>query len=138
MKPILLIAESDADLRDAYSTFLAGRGYDVETAVDGLDCLEKLRRLAPAVCVLDRELHWGGADGVIAWLREERATPGVSVVLTATVGNAPGVAADTEPPVVTILPKPFGLTALLESVRGLLEEPFNLNRTSASPEYFIG
>jgi CheY-like chemotaxis protein len=121
MKPILLIAESDADLRDAYSTFLAGRGYDVETAVDGLDCLEKLRRLAPAVCVLDRELHWGGADGVIAWLREERATPGVSV-----------------PPVVTILPKPFGLTALLESVRGLLEEPFNLNRTSASPEYFIG
>jgi CheY-like chemotaxis protein len=44
-------------LRDAYRRFLTGLGYDVETAADGLDCLEKLRRLAPAVCVLDRELH---------------------------------------------------------------------------------
>ena len=54
MKPTLLIAQSDAELRDAYRRFLTGRGYDVETAADGLDCLEKLRRVAPAVLVLDR------------------------------------------------------------------------------------
>ena len=90
MKSILLIAESDAELRDAYRTFLTGRGYDVETATDGLDCLEKLRRLTPAVCVLARELRWGGADGVLACLREESAGSGVSVVLTTTAGNPPG------------------------------------------------
>jgi DNA-binding response OmpR family regulator len=95
------------------------------------------------VCVLDRELRWGGADGVLAWLREERATSGVSVVLTATAGYPSDVAVDLEPPVVQVLSKPFGLTALLESVRGLLarmghEEPFNWDRASASPELFIG
>src|SRR5262245_13969595 len=117
MKPTLLIAESDAELRDAYRRFFTGRGYDVETAADGLDCLEKLRRLAPIVCVLDRELRWSGADGVLACLRGERATSGVSVVLTATACHPPDVAVDIEPPVVQFLPKPFMLTALLESVR---------------------
>ena len=143
MKPTLLIAESDAELRDAYRRFLAARGYDVETAADGLDCLEKLRRLTPTVCVLDRELRWCGADGVLAWLREERATSGVSVVLTATACQPPDVAVAIEPPVVQFLPKPFMLTALLESVRRLTarmghEEPSTLNGPSASPEYFIG
>jgi DNA-binding response OmpR family regulator len=86
MKPTLLFAESDAELRDAYRQFLTGRGYDGETAADGLDCLEKLRRVTPAVLVLDRGLRWGGADGVLAWLREQSATSEVSVVLTATAG----------------------------------------------------
>jgi DNA-binding response OmpR family regulator len=137
MKPILLIAESDAELRDAYRRFLTGCGYDVDTAADGLDCLEKLRRLTPAVLVLDRELRWGGADGVLAWLRDEIAASGISVVLTA--GCPPEVGEDTEPPVVRFLRKPFALTALLESVRGLMasqghEGPFHWNCASACPE----
>jgi DNA-binding response OmpR family regulator len=143
MKPALLIAESDAELCDAYQRFLTERGYDVETAADGLDCLEKLRRHQPAVLVLDRELRWGGADGVLACLREENATSWVSVVLTATAGCPPDGAVDIEPPVVQLLPKPFELTALLESVRGLMErmgheEPFHWNRASPFPELFIG
>ena len=80
---------------------------------------------------------------MLAWLREESATSGVSVVLTATAGNLPDVAGDIEPPVVQLLPKPFGLAALLESVRGLMartgrERPFNSQRVSAAPELFIG
>ena len=143
MKPALLIAESDAELCDAYQRFLTERGYDVETAADGLDCLEKLRWLTPAVCVLDRELRWGGADGVLAWLREERAGCGVSVLLTATAGYPLDVAGEIEPPVVGFLSKPFVLTALLESVRVLMarrgrEEPFHRSRASASPDLFIG
>ena len=143
MKPTVLIAESDAELRDAYRTYLTGRGYEVETAADGLDCLEKLRRVTPAVLVLDRGLRWGGADGVLACLREERATSGVSVVLTAMAGNPPDVAGDIEPPVVQFLPKTFSPAALLESVRALMartgrEGPFNSNRVSAAPDLFIG
>ena len=120
MKPTLLIAESDDELRDAYRRFLTWHGYEVETAADGLDCLEKLRRLTPAVLVLDRGLRWGGADGVLACLREESTTSGVSVVLTATGGMPRDVAGDSGPPVVQYLPKPFGLAALLESMRGFL------------------
>jgi two-component system response regulator AtoC len=117
MKPILLVAEEDAELRQIYARYLTGRGYRVETAADGLECLEKLRRLMPAVLVLDRQLCWGGADGVLAWLREQNARAGVSVVLTAMAGRPADGLSDIQPPVVKLLPKPFALTALLECVR---------------------
>ena len=56
----------------------------METVSNGLDCVEKLRRVTPAV--LAWELRWGGGDGVRAWLREKGAKSGVPVVLTTTAG----------------------------------------------------
>jgi DNA-binding NtrC family response regulator len=116
MRHTLLIAEGDAELCDVYRRFLAARGFTVETATNGLDCLEKLRRVKPTALVLDRNLHWGGGDGVLAWLREQDAPPDVPVVLTATTAYQPQDPDATRPPVVKFLPKPFPLTALLESV----------------------
>jgi len=117
MKQTLLIADGDAELCDLYQRFLVERGYEVETSSDGLDCLRKLRQLTPAALVLDLELHWGGGDGVLAWLREENLTHGIPVILTATAGYSQSFADFIEPPVVEYLPKPFTLTVLLERVR---------------------
>jgi two-component system response regulator MprA len=117
MNQTLLIADGDAELCDVYRRFFACQGFDLETASDGLDCVEKLRRVTPAVLVLALELHWGGGDGVLAWLREQGAESGVPVILTYTAGNPPHLAAFTEPPVVDHLCKPFDLIALLERVR---------------------
>jgi DNA-binding response OmpR family regulator len=143
MNQTLLIAEGDAELCDAYRRFFARQGYDVETASDGLDCVEKLRRVTPAVLVLDLEVRWGGADGVLAWLREEGAKSRVPVVLTTTAGYAPHVAVVTEPPVVGYLRKPCALSALLESVRSAVaragrREPSNPNHVAVYSELFIG
>jgi DNA-binding NtrC family response regulator len=136
MKQTVLIADGDAELSDRQRQFLTERGYEVETASDGLECLENLRRVTPDVLVLDQELHWGGGDGVLAWLRELGVRPEVAVVLTATAGFSPHAAEDNEPPVVKFLPKPFGLAALLESVQAAVgekgREPF-INRSRAVP-----
>jgi DNA-binding NtrC family response regulator len=143
MKPALLIAEADGKLRDVCQRFLTERGYDVATASDGLDCLEKLRSVIPAALVLDQDLRWGGGDGVLAWLREESSPSRVPVVLTATAGNLPQVAEVVMPPVIKVLPKPFALTALLESVSAAVakkgrEEPADLKGAAAGSELFIG
>src|SRR5215472_2155778 len=103
MKPTLLIADTDAELCDFYQKFLTERGYQVETASDGLDCLAKLRRVTPAAVVLDLELRWGGGDGVLAWLRKERAASGVAVILTATAGYTLDAREVIEPPVIGFL-----------------------------------
>jgi DNA-binding response OmpR family regulator len=139
-KATLLIAEGDAELCEMYRDSLTERGYKVETAQDGLDCLAKLRRAMPAALVLDRALHWGGGDGVLAWLREQYASSGIPVVLMATGGYS---APDMEPPVVRFLPKPFALRDLLDSVRAAIakqkdEEPFSLAYYAPCSEFFIG
>lgn len=141
MKPTLLVAEGDADLREIYRRFLTERNYAVATAVDGLECLEKLRRLRPAVLVLDWELRWGGGDGVLTWLREQDVGSGTSVVVTSKAGCPSDVFDDIRPPVVRWLLKPFALTALLESVdvpfaEGQREERCNLNRAGACSDRF--
>jgi DNA-binding response OmpR family regulator len=117
MRPTLLVAEGDPELREVYQNYLAQRSYDVDTAADGLECLAKLRRRMPAVLVLDWEVRWGGGDGVLAWLREHGDAAGVSVVLTATGGCSLDIFGDIRPPVVKLLLKPFTLTALVEDVR---------------------
>jgi DNA-binding NtrC family response regulator len=136
MRPLLLVAEGDADLRERCRRFLADHGYDVEGAADGLQCLEKLRRLMPSVLVLDRELRWGGGDGVLAWLREQDALARASVVLTTSAAYQTNACAPIRPPVVNLLPKPFTLTALLDSVSAAVadnrrDEDYYLSRPSA-------
>jgi CheY-like chemotaxis protein len=57
MDRTVLIADGAPELCAIYRTFLTGRGYSVETATDGLDCMEKVRRLTLAVVMLDPALH---------------------------------------------------------------------------------
>ncbi len=120
MKPTLLVADDDVELCADFRRFLGARGYEVETAADGLDCLAKLRQTRPALLVLDLELLWGGGDGVLAWLREEHFLAGLPVILTATTGCISRAAETLRPPVVKFLPKPFTLSALLETVRAAI------------------
>lgn len=122
MKPVLLIADSDTDLCELYAMFFAERGIETETAFDGLDCLNKLRRNRAAVLLLDRGLFWGGADGVLAWLREQMPVPEVSVVLTNGPNNPRAVPGYARPPVVASLTKPFKPDILFETVRTAMIE----------------
>jgi DNA-binding response OmpR family regulator len=112
----VLITEVDAELRDIYRLFLVERGFAVETASDGLECLAKLRRREPDLLILDQELLWGGADGVLAWMRETASdTP---VVLT-TAGPRQAFPEEVMAPVVKFLAKPFSLKSLVVCARGL-------------------
>src|SRR4051794_31425849 len=51
----VLIVDDDADIRAALSAVLGDEGYEVETAVDGVDALDVLRdgRSTPCVILLD-------------------------------------------------------------------------------------
>jgi DNA-binding response OmpR family regulator len=142
VKSDLLVAEGDIELCRIFDRFLTKQGYQVATAVDGLDCVAKLRRAAPAVLVLDQQLCWGGGDGVIAWLREESVVFDVPVILTATAGGGADGAHRLEAPVVKYLPKPFALMELLESVRNALARTKRAQRSDhvqlGRSEYFIG
>jgi DNA-binding response OmpR family regulator len=122
MSPTLLVADGDAELCDLYRMFLTESGYTVETAVDGLDCLAKLRSVTPAVLVLDRDLRWGGGDGVLARLREAYEGLDVPVIFT-TAGDRRTGPGDVAPPVVRVLTKPFAMATLLESVREAIAAP---------------
>ena len=119
----ILIAESDAGLQNLYRRTLLGSGFEVETARDGLECLEALRRATPAALVLDLGLFWGGGEGVLAWLREEGRKSSPPVIITAASTLAIDCAAFHEPPVVACLRKPFTPSELLQTVQAAVCQP---------------
>jgi DNA-binding response OmpR family regulator len=120
VKHIVLIADRDAELGEVYGRFLARQGYAVETAAHGIECLDKLRRTTPSALVLDLELLWGGADGVLSYVREDRELANLPVILTATAARTAVSGADLASPAVAFCPKPFSLAALLETVRSAI------------------
>jgi DNA-binding NtrC family response regulator len=117
MKPVLLIADSDIELCELYAMFFAERGFETETACDGLDCVNKLGRHRASVLLLDRGLCWDGADGGLAWLREQTPVPELSVVLTTGPNNPRAVPSYARPPVGACLTKPFRPDLLFDTVR---------------------
>lgn len=83
-----LIVDHDRGFAEATRRCLAARGNEVAVATDGLQCVEELRAMAPAVLVLDPGILWGGGDGVLEWLRsEEPLTPPTIVLVECSDGH---------------------------------------------------
>lgn len=120
MTPNLLIAESDAELRDIYDRLSSALGFHVETAADGLECWSKLCARSPDALVVDVDLLWGGGDGVLACLRD--GFEGAPVPAAFVTGDhAPDVLSRRFGiPTGRCFQKPYRLTALLDSVRNVV------------------
>jgi chemotaxis family two-component system sensor histidine kinase/response regulator PixL len=72
-RELILIVEDDAELRDAMRMLLELGGYNVETACDGTQALDTLRRgLQPRLILLD--LMMPGMDG-FQFVNEKRQDP---------------------------------------------------------------
>lgn len=143
MRQKLLIAESDSNLRAACEQFFTEYGFDVETASDGISCVKKLSQMTPDLLVMDMDLNWGGADGVLDHLHDEYPKRDIPVILTEATEYPQEFAKIVEPPVVACIPKPFRLAKLLERIDTTLNEkrrnrlPY-LNRVLEHSELFVG
>jgi CheY-like chemotaxis protein len=113
MKAHVLLASTDKYLTETVRRFCASCGYEIDTALGGLECLTKLRRRPPAALVLDIELPWGGGDGVLAQLREDVNTRLVPVVLVSGAASFEPLSTRVIPPVVGFFQKPVPLAGLL-------------------------
>jgi DNA-binding response OmpR family regulator len=78
----VLLADADEVHLEIVQSFLWDRGHEAEIATDALECLSILREFLPDVLVLDRDLLWGGSEGVLAAMHNDPLLPEISVVLT--------------------------------------------------------
>jgi CheY-like chemotaxis protein len=116
----VLIATGDDRFRSAGRNHLAGQGYIVTTATGGVWCVTLLRGFSPDVFVLDTDLHWGGADGVLEYLRAGDGPSVPVVLLRSPSATPPGSGSGGGPPVVLVLEKPVGVGTLLWAVQSVV------------------
>lgn len=118
----VLLATGDSRLLSAGRDHLTERGCVVATAAGGVECVARLREFAPDVVVLDTDLLWGGADGVLARLRAAGDAK-VPVVLLASPSDVlPWLVGRVADPVAAEIEKPVAMDTLWRAVRSAAGE----------------
>jgi len=114
-KKVLVVDDDDA-IRVMVERVLQREQYEVESARDGFEAIEKLTRNDYATVLLDLMMPRVDGHGVLRYLEETREVPKPFViVMTANVQGASETAAAR--PVFRILPKPFDIKQLVSHVR---------------------
>jgi DNA-binding response OmpR family regulator len=123
-KPLVLVAEDDADILQLVTTRLARDGFEVLSARNGVDALAIARERRPSVAVLDVSMP--GLDGleVLQQIRSDEQLRGMRVLLlTAKAQESDtrrGFAAGAD----SYVRKPFSPSDLSARVRALFEGDF--------------
>ncbi len=117
----ILLVENDPDQREALAIALRQAGYDVETAANGLEALEAMRRRRPCLVLLDMIMPvMSGWDFMVAVEREPGLAAVPTIILSATHAAMPRQVALGS---AVLVGKPYDVDALIELVHRHCDRP---------------
>ncbi|GLW63643.1 hypothetical protein Arub01_18870 [Actinomadura rubrobrunea] len=115
----VLVVDDDEVIRQLIAVNLQLEGFEVATAVDGQDCLDKVREVGPDVITLD--VMMPRLDGWVTAvrLRQDPATSHIKVVMITARAQEYDVRRGEEIGVDAYVTKPFDPNHLIQTVRKL-------------------
>lgn len=87
MQPRILVVDDDPDISVAVRMVLEAAGYQVETAADGEEGLERVRREVPDLVILDMLMPKMDGYGVVRALKEKPRWAAIPIVIFSAVGE---------------------------------------------------
>ncbi|HUP50373.1 MAG TPA: response regulator [Thermoanaerobaculia bacterium] len=114
----ILVVDDDDAIRALVERVLRRQTYEVDSARDGFEAIEKLSRNDYAMVLLDLMMPRVDGHGVLRFLESEKGAkaPWV-IIMTANLQSA--AEATRSAAVYSVLPKPFDIHQLIEHVRDL-------------------
>jgi DNA-binding response OmpR family regulator len=113
-KRVLIVDDDDA-IRAMVERVLRREQYEVETARDGFEAIEKLTRNDYGTILLDLMMPRVDGHGVLRFLETEKQAAPRVIVMTANIHGARD--AVSARPVVRVIPKPFDIRQLISHVK---------------------
>jgi CheY-like chemotaxis protein len=111
----VLVVDDDDAIRNMVERVLRREHFEVESARDGFEAIEKLTRNDYATVLLDLMMPRIDGLGVLRYLETEHKEPPRVIVMTANLQSA--MESATAQPVFRVLPKPFDIHQLVTHVR---------------------
>ncbi|MBB4933744.1 CheY-like chemotaxis protein [Lipingzhangella halophila] len=115
----VLVVDDDEVIRQLIAVNLQLEGFEVHTAVDGQECLERVVEVAPDVITLDVMMPRLDGWGTALRLREDEETCSVKVVLITARAQGDDLRRGGDVGVDAYVTKPFDPTELIRVVRDL-------------------
>jgi CheY-like chemotaxis protein len=119
----VLVVDDDDVIRQLITVNLELEGFEVETAVDGQDCLAKVKHVAPDVVTLDIMMPKLDGWETATRLREDPETCDLKVILLSARAQEADLERGTRIGVDAYLTKPFDPDELIAVVRRLAGLP---------------
>lgn len=116
--PSVLVVDDEPGVRELMARWLASGGYDVRTAANAEEALERVHDRAPAVALCD--IRMPGHDGL--WLAHQirHDAPETAVIMATGLQDVGAAVTSLRQGVIDYLKKPFGRDRLKDSVvRGI-------------------
>jgi DNA-binding response OmpR family regulator len=117
------MADPDESLQPLYREPLLQEGFELATAVSGLECVASLREHVPDVLVLEPQLPWGSGEGVLAMMGEVPELAGVPVMVLTSCRDSRLLEAVARFPVSDYQLKPLAPDRLAGRLRSILAHP---------------
>jgi len=119
----VLVVDDDTVIRQLITVNLELEGFEVATAVDGQDCLDKVKDIQPDVITLDIMMPRLDGWAAAGRLRADPETAGIKVVLLSARAQEADLERGSRIGVDAYLTKPFDPDELIEVVRRLAGLP---------------
>ncbi len=116
----ILVVDDDEGVRRALARFLAGRGYQVETAADGREALEKLKGDGISLMLLD--IRMPGMSGIDVVPDALEINPDLAIIMLSALADATSAAICMQRGAMDYLTKPIELTDLGNAVERALRK----------------
>lgn len=115
----VLVVDDEPSVRQILVDLMDSVGHEVTTASNGAEALERIRQWRPDAVLLD--LMMPGVDGweFLNQYRLDASCRGIPLAVLSAAPNA--LTALDEPGVLAVVPKPFELNALLDTVETLIQ-----------------
>nr|WP_220386730.1 response regulator [Frankia sp. ArI3] len=118
-RPRVLVVDDDAVIRQLVVVNLELEGFEVHTAVDGVDALEMVRAVDPQVITLDIMMPRMNGWDVAAHLREDPSTADIKLIMLTARAQEADVKRGARIGVDYYLTKPFDPDELITVVQKL-------------------
>jgi len=118
---VLVVDDSDV-IRQLISVNLEMEGFEVATAVDGQDALEKILVVLPDVITIDVRMPRLDGFDTVAALRADPRTANLKVAMVTACAQDSDVERGDEVGVDAFITKPFDPSTLVRTVRDLVEQ----------------
>ena len=119
----VLMADPDESHHPFYRESLRSEGFEVDMALNGLECVARLRDRPPHAVVLEPLLPWGGGEGVLAVMSEDPDLVVVPVMVLTSCRDPDVLKGVSHFPISDYQLKPLAPDRLAGRLRYLLDHP---------------
>ncbi len=120
-QPKILIADDEEDIKDVLSLYLEASGFEVITAFDGLDAMERAKESLPDLILMDVMMPVIDGIEVTRQLKEIDSTKDIPIVLLSAAAQSEMVEKGLNSGAIDYISKPFEPEQVKNAVKQILK-----------------